>query len=231
MTDLHRVDLNGKAAIDLEVHRGQVVGAKKWSETRVHSSGTRSWVGPQGGYVQPPSVSSSVRTRNEIWIRDHGSGQEYAISMDGDHIQYREGQEVAVFVGKLGQRRETLEVFNLATQKYNAFESKIAFLAKDAVNSGSASGGGMSVVIASALAVAAFGAVTYLAMTLRETFGSIPLLNFYAAALVFVGTVVASAMNRSSRDANRTAAASQRVHHALAGLRSRVNVEAGVHRE
>ena len=226
MTEVHRVELGGKAAIELEVHRGQVVGAQKWSETHVHSSGSRSWVGPQGGYVHSPSVHSSVTNRNEIWIRDHGSGREYALPMQGDHVRYREGQEVAVLVGRLGQRRETLQVFNLATQMFNCYNKKVSFLAKDALGPGPS--GWPSLLVSALISVVAYFVATYLAQMFRGLLGDMGLSIAAGATLLFVCCVVVAAMNRSSREANRVVAASQRIHHAMEGIRNRVNDEAGL---
>lgn len=87
----------GKTVLKFEAIEGVVVNEKKWSETHVRSSG--------------PSVYSRNTTRHEVWIKQHGSGEETQLDLSDCGVETREGQEsVAVAVNADGQRQFVLFV-------------------------------------------------------------------------------------------------------------------------
>lgn len=116
MQEAEVLDL-GSNKLRFEVIRGVIAGDKKWAETHVYSSGGSGYVGPQGGYVQLPTVNSDVRTRQEIWIREHENGREFPINLTDANVQVREGHEVAVVIADTGQHRYFVQLVNRTAQR------------------------------------------------------------------------------------------------------------------
>ena len=179
--------------------------------------------------MSSPSVSSSVRTRNEIWVRDHESGQEYPLSGNGEKFQYREGHEVAVIVGKVGARRETLEIFNMTTQMVNSVNGKAWSFAKDALGDGPNTG--LPVAASLIGAVPAYFGVTHL-VGRHPTFGDdvASVLGWAAAGAVFAVGLLGALYGRS-REANRISAATTQLQNAMWKMRGEANVAAGMAKE
>ncbi|TVP92022.1 MAG: hypothetical protein EA348_02800 [Pseudomonadaceae bacterium] len=74
---------------------GEVINTSKHSETYVTSSGGGGYVGPDGGHVNAPQVSSSTVTCHEFWIRQD-DGRERSVSLRGYDIPLRAGQRVTM---------------------------------------------------------------------------------------------------------------------------------------
>lgn len=116
MQELRSLDL-GNNVLRFDVIEGVIAGDKKWAETHVYSTGGGGYVGPQGGYVQLPTVQSNVSTRHEIWIKEHGSEREFPISLTDTNVKIREGHEVAIVVADTGQHRYFAQLVNRTSQQ------------------------------------------------------------------------------------------------------------------
>ncbi len=81
--------------VDITYFTGEVVGSDKYSETYVSSSGGGGYVGPNGGHVSAPTVSSTTVTCHEFWLRGE-DGTEKSISLRGYDIPLRTGQKVTM---------------------------------------------------------------------------------------------------------------------------------------
>jgi hypothetical protein len=83
---------------------GEVLGSEKFSETHVSSSGGRyigGGMGAPGGTYVPPTVSSTVSTNHEFWIKTK-DGQEKAIKLRDVDIPLRVGQRITIISAGLG---------------------------------------------------------------------------------------------------------------------------------
>lgn len=92
---------------------GEVLDAKKWSETHVSSSGGGSSMTPDGYYTaRPVTVTSTVVTRDEIFLRQR-DGKEHAIQLSGVDLPTRVGHVLAaVWMIKKGKERGPYVMFH-----------------------------------------------------------------------------------------------------------------------
>lgn len=116
MQELRSLDL-GNNVLRFDVIKGVIAGDKKWAETHVYSTGGSGYIGPQGGYVQLPTVKSNVSTRHEIWVKEHGSEREFPISLTDTNVKVREGHEVAIVIADTGQHRYFAQLVNRTAQQ------------------------------------------------------------------------------------------------------------------
>ncbi|MDP1697059.1 MAG: hypothetical protein U0975_10610 [Erythrobacter sp.] len=116
MQGLKSLDL-GRNVLRFNVVEGVIVGDKKWAETHVYSSGGGGYIGPQGGYVRPPTLNSNVSTNHEIWIKENGSEREFPISLRNTDLKVREGHKVAVVIADTGQHRYFTQLVNRTTRQ------------------------------------------------------------------------------------------------------------------
>lgn len=72
---------------------GEALGAAIWSTTQVHSSGGGGYVGPYGGHVSAPTVSSSSTTHKRFFIRGD-NGKESEIELANSSFGVRDGHRV-----------------------------------------------------------------------------------------------------------------------------------------
>ena len=102
----------GKTVLKFDAIEGVVVNEKKWSETHVRSSGG-------GAY-------SRNTTRHEVWIKQHGSGEETQLDLSDCEVKTREGHEVAAVAVNIGdERRYVLFVNHTAKQSFSLVNSFI----------------------------------------------------------------------------------------------------------
>ncbi len=85
---------------------GTVLSVKKHSRTHVTTSGGGGWVGPNGGTVAPPTVTSSTTTELEIWLRCDGSDGETTIKLFNVEVPLREGQRITLIAAKRPQAKD-----------------------------------------------------------------------------------------------------------------------------
>ena len=116
MQESHSLNLGGNT-IRFDVVKGIVVGDKKWSETHVFSTGGKGYVGSQGGYVQLPTINSSVSTRHEIWVKENESEREFPICLTDAEVKIRAGHEVIVVIADTGQHRYFAQLINRASRQ------------------------------------------------------------------------------------------------------------------
>jgi hypothetical protein len=88
----------GSGTISLHVTCGEVIGQQKWSETHVSASGGGGYVGPQGGHVSAPTISSKSVTRQQFWVRED-DGNEASFNISEDAFPVHEGQKVWIAFG------------------------------------------------------------------------------------------------------------------------------------
>ncbi len=81
--------------VQINYFTGEVINTSKHSETYVTSSGGGGYVGPDGGHVNAPQISSSTVTCHEFWIRQD-DGRERSVSLRGYDIPLRAGQRVTM---------------------------------------------------------------------------------------------------------------------------------------
>lgn len=102
----------GKTVLKFDAIEGVVVNEKKWSETHVRSSG--------GG------TYSRNMTRHEVWIKQHGSGEETQLDLSDCGVKTREGHEVAAVAVNIGdERRYVLFVNRTAKQSFSLVDNFI----------------------------------------------------------------------------------------------------------
>jgi hypothetical protein len=101
---MERFEYRGKK-LEVWTQSGTVVSASKLSRTFVSSHGGGGWVGPHGGPVSAPTVSSSTTTEQEIWIR-RANGEETAIQFSGKNVPVREGQRLTFIAAKRPQAKD-----------------------------------------------------------------------------------------------------------------------------
>lgn len=89
----------GKTVVFWET-TGIVLGTDKYSETHISSSGGGGYVGPHGGHVSGPTVSSRTVTNHEFWIKKE-DGSEQDIQLRGVDIPLRPGQKITIISSKL----------------------------------------------------------------------------------------------------------------------------------
>lgn len=92
---------------------GEVMDAKKWSETHVSTSGGGSSMTPDGYYTaRPVTVHSSVVTRDEIFIRQP-DGVEHALQLSNIDLPARAGQKLAaVWLIRRGKKSGSYVLFH-----------------------------------------------------------------------------------------------------------------------
>ncbi len=83
----------GNGVLRLYVKCGEVIGQQKWSETEISSSGGGGYIGPQGGNITAPTISSSSKTKQEIWIRED-DGLEFPLELTDSSFSAMQGQRV-----------------------------------------------------------------------------------------------------------------------------------------
>ncbi len=74
---------------------GVVLDRNKYSETHVSLTGGGGYIGPNGGQINAPTMTSSTITNLEFWIRGD-DGTETDIKLRGVDIPIRSGQLVTV---------------------------------------------------------------------------------------------------------------------------------------
>ncbi|GEM_PF-6208170 len=116
--------LLGNERLDFKIDRGVVVGDKKWSDTHIYSSGGGGYVGPNGGYVSPPSVNSKIQQRHEAWFRMDGDNREISMDLSGHNIPLREGNKVAFIQACASDDTELFFLINKTTQKIHRLSFK-----------------------------------------------------------------------------------------------------------
>ncbi len=112
----------GSGVLLLSVKCGEVVGQQKWSETEIHSSGGGGHIGPQGGSISAPTISSTSKTKQELWIRED-DGRESSIELVDSEFNAREGQKVWIATGANQKSRSSkyLFAYNNASDLYVDF--------------------------------------------------------------------------------------------------------------
>jgi len=113
----------GNKVLLLSVIKGEVIGQQKWSETEVHSSGGGGHIGPQGGHVSAPTITSTSKTKQEFWIRED-DGRETSIELTDSAFTAREGQKVWITWGANKKNISTskyLFAYNSASDKHYDF--------------------------------------------------------------------------------------------------------------
>lgn len=117
MEDGMQMDMGGGHQVTFEVFEGEIAGDKTWSETHVTSSGGgSSYIGPQGGYVNTPTIRSHNSTHQEIWVRQP-NGHEFPLQLTNRNVLVRPGHRVAVIVGANQLERRTLQLVNLTSRQ------------------------------------------------------------------------------------------------------------------
>lgn len=74
---------------------GEVIGQNKYSETHISSSGGGGYINQHGGHISAPTISSSVVTNQEFWIR-RANGVEKSVQLSGRDIPLRQGQVITL---------------------------------------------------------------------------------------------------------------------------------------
>ncbi len=113
----------GCGKLSLRVQCGEITGQQKWSETKVSSSGGGGYVGPQGGHVSSPTITSETKTRQEIWIREE-DGLESSLELSNKAFPVNHGQRVWIASGANSKERDTaryLIAYNQASDRYFDF--------------------------------------------------------------------------------------------------------------
>lgn len=100
----------GKNVLSINVKCGEVIGQQKWSETEVHSSGGGGHVGPQGGSISTPTITSTSKTKQEFWIRED-DGRESSIELTDSAFTAMEGQRIWLAVGGNKNSKSTSYLF------------------------------------------------------------------------------------------------------------------------
>lgn len=67
--------------------QGSVISSQKRNETKIQSSG--------GSNVSAPTITSTVTTKHEFWIRTD-SGQDHSVQLSGEDIPIAEGQRLGL---------------------------------------------------------------------------------------------------------------------------------------
>lgn len=88
------VNISGNT-VTLHTHTWQVIKQQTWSKTELAASSDRTYIGPYGGYVQMPQLTSQVTEQQEIWLRDK-QGKEMPLRLNNGGIAVRSGHHVTV---------------------------------------------------------------------------------------------------------------------------------------
>lgn len=80
---------------------GTVIRSTKRSETHVSSSGGGGYLDKGTGYVAPATISSTVVTRHEFWVRTD-EGVDVPVQLTDVDIPLAEGQRISLVYGALG---------------------------------------------------------------------------------------------------------------------------------
>ncbi len=113
----------GRGKLSLWVKCGEIIGQQKWSETKVSSSGGGGYVGPQGGHVSSPTITSETKTKQEIWIREE-DGLESSLELSNKAFPVNNGQRVWIALGAKSTNVDTaryLIAYNQASDRYFDF--------------------------------------------------------------------------------------------------------------
>jgi hypothetical protein len=109
------------SAVPMTVHTGTVFGSQKHSQTHVYSSGGGGTVQGGTGYVAAPTVSSSVTTTHEFWIRtDHG--EQIPVQIPSGNMPLADGQRVSLVHAQLAGAKDARPLIQIvnhsATQRW-----------------------------------------------------------------------------------------------------------------
>jgi hypothetical protein len=77
-------------------HTGTVFSSRKRSEINLRSSGGGGYLQGGSGYVSGPTVTSTVSTKHEFWVRTD-QGEEIPVQLTNSDIPLAEGQRVSLF--------------------------------------------------------------------------------------------------------------------------------------
>lgn len=95
---------------------GEVLASDKRSETHLSSRGGGGHVGPYGGTITAPQITSQVITKHEFWIKS-SDGREHAVSMSSVEIPLRPGQFISLLLaGEDGESRWYIALLNHNTK-------------------------------------------------------------------------------------------------------------------
>lgn len=85
--------------LDAWVVHGEAAGSAVWTSTHVSSSGGGGYVGPYGGNVSAPTVSSRSTTHKRFFIRA-AAGKETEIELSDSSFGVRDGHRVSAVYAK-----------------------------------------------------------------------------------------------------------------------------------
>ncbi|HEX6706085.1 MAG TPA: hypothetical protein VF169_15090 [Albitalea sp.] len=119
MSDTTEFTLSSGQKIEVWAITGTIADDRHSSSTRIHTRGGGGFVGPSGGFVDPPEVRSTTTTHQHIWITD-SDGLEHAVSLQNLEVPLRGGQKVTLYAtypdSADNGRYEAL--FNHSTQRF-----------------------------------------------------------------------------------------------------------------
>lgn len=96
---------------------GEVLASDKRSETHLSSQGGGGYIGPYGGTVTAPQITSQIITKHEFWIKS-SDGREHAVSMSSVEITLRPGQFISLLLaGENGKSRWYIALLNHNTKE------------------------------------------------------------------------------------------------------------------
>lgn len=127
MDNSNKVDLGGGRHVTFEVFEGEIAGDKTWSESHIHSSGGGGYIGPYGGNIRGPSISSSNSTHQEIWVRQ-ANGQEFPLQLTNQNVMVRAGHKVALIVGANRLERRNMQLINLTSRQLFDIDNRSSFI-------------------------------------------------------------------------------------------------------
>ncbi len=113
----------GRAKLSLFVQCGEIIGQQKWSETEVSSTGGGGHIGPQGGSFSAPKITSTTKTKQEIWIREE-DGLESSVELTDKAFPVHPGQRVWLAYGANSNNLNSskyLFAYNQASDRYFDF--------------------------------------------------------------------------------------------------------------
>jgi hypothetical protein len=111
----------------VRVIQGRVLSVTRWSDTHVGSMGGGGYVGPHGGVVRAPTITSNVVQRSQVFVQ-RSDGVEEALEL-GDLMPLREGQIITAVYG--GMTPDSGDLLLLHNQ-----QSKLTFAEPQKVRSG-----------------------------------------------------------------------------------------------
>ncbi|MDH0341626.1 hypothetical protein [Chromobacterium haemolyticum] len=105
--------INGRP-VAIRHHTWQVIDRQTWSKTRVELSGGSTYIGPYGGYVEPPQLTSRVTEQQEIWLRDE-HGKEVPLRLSNGGFPVRVGHRVVISGVEIDGHSWLVELQNVDT--------------------------------------------------------------------------------------------------------------------